>query len=78
MPMVRTDYGQVISKFSWMGSLLHFLTHGALLHALRARELRYYGLLLHCYSLAIDLLIVGSTISDYKKLSVNKAKLTSL
>ena len=30
--MVRTDgraYGHVITKFSWMGSLPHFLTHGA-------------------------------------------------
>ena len=24
-------YGHVITKFSWMGRLLHFLTHGALL-----------------------------------------------
>ena len=39
MPVVRTDgrvggrsvYGHVIAKFSWMGSLPHFLTHGALL-----------------------------------------------
>ena len=37
MPVVRTDgreggrsvYGHVIAKFSWMGSLPHFLTHGA-------------------------------------------------
>ena len=32
MPVVRTDgraYGHVITKFSWMGSLPHFLTHGA-------------------------------------------------
>ena len=35
-------YGHVITKFSRMGSLLHFLTHGAPLRALRARELRYY------------------------------------
>ena len=55
MPVVRTDgraggrsmYGHVIAKFSWMGSLPHFLTHGAplpptrALPALRARELRY-------------------------------------
>ena len=34
-------YGHVITKFSRMGSLPHFLTHGALLRALRARELRY-------------------------------------
>ena len=50
MPVVRTDgraggrlvYGHVITKFSRMGSLPHFLTHGAPLRALRARELRYY------------------------------------
>ena len=34
-------YGHVIAKFSRMGSLLHFLTHGAPLRALGARELRY-------------------------------------
>ena len=42
MPVVRTDgravYGHVITKFSLMGSLPHFFTHGA---ALRAREQRY-------------------------------------
>ena len=32
-------YGHVITKFSRMGSLLHFLTHGAPPRALRAREL---------------------------------------
>ena len=39
MPVVRTDglsggqsvYGHVITKFSQMGRLLHFLTHGAVL-----------------------------------------------
>ena len=49
MPVVRTDgracgrsvYGHVLTKFSRMGSLPHFFTHGALLRALRARELRY-------------------------------------
>ena len=25
----RSVYGHVITKFSWMGRLLHFLTHGA-------------------------------------------------
>ena len=42
IPVVRTDsqavgrsvYGHVITKFSWMGSLPHCLTLGALLHAL--------------------------------------------
>ena len=34
-------YGHVITKFSRMGSLLHFLTHGS---PLRARELRYKAL----------------------------------
>ena len=33
-------YGHVITKFSRMGSLPHFLTHGAPLRALRARERR--------------------------------------
>ena len=36
----RSGYGHVITKFSPMGGLLHFLTHGALLRALRAWELR--------------------------------------
>ena len=34
-------YGHVMNKFSRMGSLLHFLTHGSPLRALRAREVRY-------------------------------------
>ena len=42
MPVVWTDgrsvYGYVITKFSRMGRLLDFPTHGG---ALRARELRY-------------------------------------
>ena len=33
-------YGHVITKFSRMGSLPHFLTHGDTLRAVRARELR--------------------------------------
>ena len=45
MPVVRTDgraggrlvYGHVITKFSRMGSLPHFVTHGAPLRASRAR-----------------------------------------
>ena len=36
----RSVYGHVITKFSRMGSLPHFFTHGAPLRALRARELR--------------------------------------
>ena len=36
----RSVYGHMIAKFSRTGSLPHFLTHGALLRALRARELR--------------------------------------
>ena len=50
-PVVRTDglsggraggraIGVLITKFSRMGSFLHFLTHGALLRALGAREFR--------------------------------------
>ena len=38
----RSVYGHVITKFSWMGRLLYFLTHGALLGALRPQELRYH------------------------------------
>ena len=34
-------YGHVITKFSRMGSLPHFLTHGDTLPAVRALELRY-------------------------------------
>ena len=39
-------YGHVITKFCRIGRLLHFLTHGAPLSALRARELRYYWIIL--------------------------------
>ena len=49
MPLVRMGggavgqsvNGQVITKFSRMGSLPHFLTDGAPLRALCARDLRY-------------------------------------
>ena len=34
-------YGHVITTFSRMVGLPHFLTHGAPFRALRARELRY-------------------------------------
>ena len=37
-------YGHVTTKFSRMGSLPHFLTHGDTLRAVRARELRRYNL----------------------------------
>ena len=37
----RPVYSHMITKFSRMGSLPHFLTHGAPLHALRTRELCY-------------------------------------
>ena len=37
----RSVYGHVITKFSRMGSVPHFLIHGAALRLLRARELRY-------------------------------------
>ena len=43
----RAVYGNVITKFSRMGSLFHFLTHGALLRALRARELRNQQIFVH-------------------------------
>ena len=45
MPAVRTDgwvYGHMITKISRMGRSPHFLTHGAALRKLRARDLRYY------------------------------------
>ena len=62
MPVVRTDgraggrlvYGHVITKFSRMGSLPHFLTHGAPLRALRARELRYYFCYLQKLTMALN------------------------
>ena len=49
MPVVRTDgragrrsvCGHAITKYSQMGSLPYFFTHGAPLRAVRARELRY-------------------------------------
>ena len=45
IPEVRTDgravYSHVITKFSRMDNLPHFLFHGAPLWALRARELLY-------------------------------------
>ena len=40
----RTDgpaYAQAITNFPGMGRLSHFLTHGAPLRTLRARDLRY-------------------------------------
>ena len=36
----RSVYGHVFTKFSPMGSLPQFLTHGASLRAVRERELR--------------------------------------
>ena len=38
----RSVYSHVIAKFSQMGNLPHFLTHGAPLHALCAQELHSY------------------------------------
>ena len=40
----RSVYGHVFTKFSRMASLPHFLTRGAALRALRAREPRYCNL----------------------------------
>ena len=52
MPVVQTDgrsvYGHEITKFSPMGSLPLFFTHGAPLSALRARELRYNITRIYC------------------------------
>ena len=39
----RSVYGHVIAKFSRMGRLLHFLTHGALLRELRYNQLSFLG-----------------------------------
>ena len=44
----RSVYGHVITKFSRMGSLSLFFTHGAPLSALRARELRYNITRIYC------------------------------
>ena len=67
MPVVRTDglsggrsvYGPVITKFSRMGRLLYFLTHGAPL-ARFARELRYNGV-----AFSIEVLQWGRTFSEF-------------
>ena len=48
IPVVRIDgraYGHVITKFSRMGRLPHFLTHGAPQRALRARAPLKYSFL---------------------------------
>ena len=48
IPVVRMDgraHGHVITKFSRMGRLPHFLTHGAPLLALRARAPLKYSFL---------------------------------
>ena len=37
----RSVYGHVITKFSRMGSLPHFFTHGTPLYVLRMRQLHY-------------------------------------
>ena len=61
MPVVRTDgraYGHVITKFSRIGRLPHFLNHGALLRALRARELRYDRLLIMRAVPTSDIMII--------------------
>jgi len=42
----QSVYNHVIAKFSRMGSLPHFLTHGALLHALCTRELHQEQMLI--------------------------------
>ena len=52
-------YGHVITKFSRMGRLLHFLTHGAPL-ARFARELRYNGV-----AFSIEVLQWGRTFSEF-------------
>ena len=52
-------YGHVITKFSRMGRLLHFLTHGASLRALREREA---PLLNYCF------FVVTNIISNFFKI----------
>ena len=47
---VRVGVRCVITKFSWMDSLPNFVTNGAPLRALRARELRYKCMISLAYS----------------------------
>ena len=42
----QSVYGHVITKFSRIGSLPQFVTYGAPLRVLRARELRYDSVIL--------------------------------
>ena len=67
MPVVQTDgrsvYDYVITKFSQMGSLPHFFTHGAPLGALRTRELRYNPLTNFC---VISLAIFGHMVANQR------------
>ena len=82
MPVVRTDgraggrtvgrsvgVQYVITKFSRMGSLLHFFTSGAPLPALRARELR-------CERVGISPFKVYERVGKSKNLLKNQKGLT--
>ena len=63
MPVVRTDgwavgrsvYGHVNTKFSRMGSLPHFLTHGAPLRARESSAKNHYFALKEVYLLVCRL-----------------------
>ena len=50
---VRVGVRYVITKFSRMDSLPNFVTHGAPLRALRARELRYDSIKFFCQDFVI-------------------------
>ena len=59
-PVVRTDgraYGHVITKFSQMGRLPHFLTHGAPLRASRTRSPLQSDLFVACRNMQLDDLV---------------------
>ena len=63
----RAVYGHVITKFSQMGSLPHFFTHGAPLPALRARELRYNADRKYRQSSLIRMTKEGSQVSTFQR-----------
>ena len=65
MPVVQTNsqagrrsvYGLLITKFSRMGSLPHFFTHGTPLCVLRVRELHYQNLVIFFIFLPYKIMI---------------------
>ena len=64
MPVVRTDgllggravYGHVITKFSQMGRLLHFLTHGAPMARFVRESSAMIGTCLWAFQVPVELL----------------------